>query len=135
MSDAAMPGQEVDVNDDLYRCITTPDWWDSSENRPSSAAFKQPDFSTDVVSLAGSPSYTLSRFPNGCGLVAFNYADAKAIGFTARLEIDPEYPDNHAHANVYNPLNSDNKRKKLARKLIEKILEKGGIVCVPTFSS
>jgi len=133
MNDAVTPGQEVDVKDDLYRCITTPDWWDSNENRPSSASFKQPDFSTDVARIAGSPDYTLSRFPKGCGLVSFNYGDAKAIGYTARLEIDPQHAENHAHANVYNPLDSDNKRKKLAKKLIDAILKKGGIVRVPTF--
>ena len=40
MSDAS-PGPEVDSTDNLFRCITTPDWWVSEEGRPSSAAFKQ----------------------------------------------------------------------------------------------
>src|SRR5947208_558420 len=99
MSSPASPTAEVDPREDLYRCITTPDWWVEEENRPSSAAFKQPDFSTDVASLAGSPDYTLSRFAQGCGLVSFNYGEAKAIGFIARVEADPNFPENKAHAN------------------------------------
>jgi hypothetical protein len=134
MSNSITPGPEIDVKDDLYRCVTTNDWWVAEENRPSSAAFKQPDFSTDVVSLAGSPEYTLSRFPEGCGLVQFNYGDAKLIGFIARLERDPDHPDNHAHANVYNSHGSS-KRKTLAQKLVEKIVEKGGIIRAPSFGS
>src|SRR6516225_9065658 len=114
MSNVAAPGPEVDAAERLYRCITTPAWWVPEENRPSSAAFKQPDFSTDMASVAGTPAYTLGRFPPGCGLVAFFYCDAKAIGFIARVEPDPEYPDNKAHANVYNPNNSQKKRKTMA---------------------
>lgn len=59
MSDTATPRSEVDSKEDLYRCITTPDWWVAEEKRPSSAAFKQPVFSTDVASLAGSIDHTL----------------------------------------------------------------------------
>jgi hypothetical protein len=92
MSQAGAPGPEVDTKEDLYRCLTTPDWWVAEEKRPSSAAFKQPDFSADVASLAGSPQYTLERFPAECGLVAFNHGDAKEIGFIARLEPDRTIP-------------------------------------------
>lgn len=88
MSDAS-PGPEVDPTENLFRCITTNDWWVAEEGRPSSAAFKQPDFSTDMESIAKTPEYTLRRFPAGCGLVAFNYGTAKAIGFVARQEGDP----------------------------------------------
>jgi hypothetical protein len=56
-----------------------------------------------MASIAGSPQYTLDRFPRGSGLVSFNYGGAKVIGFIARIEADPEYPENKAHANVYNP--------------------------------
>ena len=119
MSTASSPGQEVDTKEDLYRCLTTMDWWVAEEGTPSSAAFKQPEFSTDVVSLAGSPEYTLSRFPAGCGLILFNYGDAKGLGFAARLELDPEFPENKAHANVYNP-NVPSKRKTMAQKLAQR---------------
>ena len=118
MSTAGSPRSEVDPQEDLYRCLTTMDWWVAEEKRPSSAAFKQPVFSTDVASLAGSPQYTLGRFPDGCGLVLFNYGDAKTLGFIARLEIDPEHPENKAHANVYNP-NASSKRKTMAQKLAQ----------------
>ncbi len=134
MSGSGTPGPEVEAKEDLYRCLTTPDWWVAEEKRPSSAAFKQPDFSTDVASIAGSPEYTLGRFRKGCGLVVFNYGDAKAIGFIARLETDPEFPENKAHANVYNP-SAAGKRKTMAQKLVQKIVENGGILVEPTFSS
>jgi hypothetical protein len=129
-----VPGQEVDIGENLYRCITTMDWWVPEENRPSSAAFKQPNFSTDVVSIAGSPEYTLRRFPQGCGLVSFNYGDAKVIGYSARLEVDPDFPDNRAHANVYNGSGSS-KRKTMAQKLAQKVVETNGVVQAPSFAS
>ena len=134
MSSDASPGPEVDAAEDLFRCITTPDWWVSEEGRPSSAAFKQPDFSTDVASLAGSPAYTLARFPPGCGLVSFNYGTARGIGFLARVEPDPDHPDNHAHANVYNNLPSGAGRKKMAQKLVEAIMAARGILVQPSFA-
>jgi hypothetical protein len=135
MSTAPSPGPEVDTGESLYRCLTTMDWWVAAEKRLSSAAFKQPDFSTDMVSVAKTPEYTLARFRPGSGLVVFRYGDAQVIGFIARIEIDPEFPDNKAHANVYNPSSSQSKRKILALKLIEKIIEHGGILREPTFSS
>jgi hypothetical protein len=134
MSNGELPGPEVDPKEDLYRCITTPDWWVSEASRPSSAAFKQPDFSTDMASIARSPEYTLRRFPPGCGLVSFNYAEAKKIGFVARIEPDPDYPDNHAHANVYNSATSGNARKKMAQKLVETIMKNGGVLVPPSFA-
>ena len=134
MSPPPAPGPELAVDEDLYRCITTPTWWVDEENRPSSAAFRHPDFSTDIVSIAGTPDYTLSRFGPGCGLVLFNYGDAKLIGFLARKELDPQHPDNLAHANVYShPSNS--KRKTMALKLVDLIVAKKSVVVAPHFSA
>ena len=116
----AAPGPVVTDVENLYRGITTDDWWVSEENRPSSAAFKQPDFSVDIASLAGSVAHTISHLPVGSGVVAFNCGDARVIGFVTRLEPDPEQPQNHAHANVYNSEGSQSRRKKMAAKLIEK---------------
>jgi hypothetical protein len=110
------PGPKVDDTEDLYRGITTPDWWVADEGRPSSAAFKHPDFSVDIASLAGSPAHTLGHLPPGSGVVAFNCGIAHGIGFEVRQEPDPDHPDNHAHANVYNPA-SPNQRKKMAQRL------------------
>jgi len=132
MSDAS-PGLEVDQVDDLFRCITTPDWWVAEEGRPSSAAFKQPNFSADMASVAKTPEHTLQRFPGGCGLVSFNYGSAKGIGFIARREPDPEHPENLAHANVYNLVTSGNGRKKMAQKLVEAVVASGGILVRPSF--
>ena len=128
MSTEVTPGPEVETVENLFRCLTTPDWWVAQERRPSSAAFKQPTFSTDVESLAGTPQYTLARFSAECGIVVFNYGNAKAIGFLARLETDPEFPDNRAHANVYNDGGSS-KRKTMAQKLVEKCT----VLIEPTF--
>jgi hypothetical protein len=130
MSSAATPGPEVETADDLYRALTTMDWWVVEENRPSSAAFKQPDFSTVVASLIASWQETLSRFDDGCGVVSFNYGVAKGIGFLARIEPDPENSGNKAHANVYNP-NAANKRKTMAQKLAQKCL----VLQAPTFGT
>jgi hypothetical protein len=131
MTTAASPGPEVDIAEFLNRCLTTSDWWVAEENRPSSAAFKQPDFSTDIQSIAKTVEYTLGRFPAGCGLVSFNYGDAKLVGFIARQEADPEYPDNQAHANVYNPQPQGSKRKTMAQKLAQKCK----ILRAPSFAS
>ena len=111
--------------------LTTMSWWVAEEGRPSSAAFKQPDFSTDVASIAGSPQYTLARFQPGCGLVAFNYGDAKGLGFIARHEIDPQFPDNKAHANLYNP-HASSRRKSMAQKLAQEFCR---VLVVPTLPS
>ena len=51
MSDADARGPQVDAADDLYRMITTPDWWVVNAKRPSSAAFDEPKFSVNIASL------------------------------------------------------------------------------------
>ena len=111
------PGPEVAATEELYRGIPTSAWWVAEENRVSSAAFRHPDFSVDVVALAGSPAYTLAHLPQGSGLVQFNCGAARDIGASALLEPDPEQPENKAHANVYtSPVTS--KRKTIAQKLV-----------------
>ncbi len=120
MTNALAPGQhgpQVDAAEDLFRGITTEAWWVAEEGRPSSAAFRHPNFSTDIVSLAGGPAFTLGHLPPGSGLVQFNCGAARAIDFDARQEADPEHPANHAHANVYS-LHSTSQRKKAAQKLV-----------------
>ncbi len=114
---SSAPGPEVPPGEDLYRGLTTPDWWVEQEKRPSSAAFTFPSFSVDVAALARSPTHTLAHLPAGCGLVAFNCGQARALGFNARLEPDSEQPQNTAHANVYCDLPT-NQRKKRAQKLV-----------------
>jgi len=115
------PGPQVEDKEDVFRGIPTPAWWVETENRPSSAAFKHPDFSVDVVSLAGSHTHTLGHLPEGSGVVRFNCGDAVSLGFIIRLENDPNQPANHAHANVYNAANLS-KRKKMAAKLAAKCI-------------
>lgn len=112
------PGPLVAPVEDLYRGITTGDWWVEEENRPSSAAFKQPDFSTDIVSLAGSVDHTLSHLPEGSGVVQFNCGQASSLGYEIRQELDPQQPENHAHANVYNR-SGPSGRKKMAQRLVQ----------------
>jgi hypothetical protein len=115
MSEA--PGPEVPSGEDLYRGLTTNAWWVAEEKRPSSAAFTFPSFSVDVASLAGGPEHTLGHLPAGSGLVAFNCGAARALGFDARLEPDPQHPENAAHANVYCSLPTS-QRKKRAQQLV-----------------
>ena len=60
----------------------------------------------------------------------FNYGNSQGIGFVARLEEDPEFPENKAHANVYNP-NKPSKRKTMAQKLAQTFCS---VVVEPTLS-
>jgi hypothetical protein len=100
MSEAPSPGPGVDGNDELYRGITTPDWWVAAEGRPSSAAFSFPKFSVDVASRT-TVEQTLGHLRPSSGLVSFPCGKARDLGFDARLEIDPNFPENLAHAHVY----------------------------------
>lgn len=113
MSNDPLLGPEVQPQEDLYRGLPTKDWWIAEEKRPSSAAFSFPSFSVDVASLAGSPQFTLDHLPSGSGLVAFNCGQARQLGFDARLEPDPNHPENHAHANVYCSLPTKQRRSEL----------------------
>jgi len=113
-----LPGPIVPEHEDMFRGITTLDWWVADESRPSSAAFRNPDFSVDIVSLAVSPDHTLAHLRTGSGIVQFNSGEAQGIGLIPRQEPDPDHPENHAHANVYNEGNS-NQRKKRAQQLVK----------------
>ncbi len=106
-------GAQVGDDEQLYRCIAYTNWWNEEEQPITSAAFKFPCFSVDVVSLAGSPESTLSRFLPGTGLVVISCRAAKELGCDVRLEPDPPCPENQAHAHVYMPVE---KRKAIARK-------------------
>ncbi len=110
-------GPQVPDGDDLYRAITRSDWWKAPNKSPSSAAFSWPRFSADIASKT-SPDKTLKHRPKGSGLVSFNCSKARAIGFDPREELDPEFPQNLAHANVYNDA-GPNQRKKQAKKLAQ----------------
>jgi len=115
MSEAAS-GPEVPASETLSRAVTSPNWWVATENRVSSAAFAFPVFSVDMASLA-TPDQTLSRFRIGSGLVQFNAGDARHLGFDARQEIDAQFSENLAHANVYCRL-PKNERKRRAQQLV-----------------
>jgi hypothetical protein len=110
-------GTEVDGADFLYRAITTADWWVEDENRPSTAVFNAREFCADVESLAGDHQATLSRHKPGCGIVRFNAGVARALGFCARKAVDPDFPDNAAHADVTCDLGNKDRRR-AAKKLI-----------------
>ena len=71
-------GPPVGDDEELYRCIAYPNWWNDQEQRITSAAFKFPCFLVDVASLAGSPDATLSRFRAGTGLVVFSCSHGQA---------------------------------------------------------
>lgn len=113
-------GPQVDAAEELYRLITTPDWWVADAERPSSAAFDEPKFSVNVASMTTVDETQrqlcddLNR-PNG-GIVSFGSGDARTLGFDARHEIDDTFPENEAHAHVYYD-GGRSSRKKNARRL------------------
>ena len=135
MSDAEARGPRVDPVEDLYRALCAPDWWDLSVDPPrvSSFAFKvNSPFSVNVASIIGMEGAVrhmekVLQNSQG-GIVSFNCGRARALQYDARHELDPHYPDNTAHANVYfDGSNSD--RKRAARKLADQC----NLVHRPTF--
>jgi hypothetical protein len=98
MPDADGRDPQVNAAEDLYRMITTPDWWVADKRRPSSAAFDVPKFFVNVASRTSIEETTrqlreaLNR-PKG-GIVAFNCGRARDLGFDARMEMDEAFPDN-----------------------------------------
>ena len=122
MSDGGARGPLVDASEDLFRCITTRDWWVSDAGRPSSAAFDEPKFSVNIASLttvAETEAQLKEQLgkPDG-GIVSFHCGRARELGFDARKEIDEQFPDNKAHAHVYYD-GGRSSRKKSARRLAE----------------
>jgi hypothetical protein len=123
MSDVGSRGPQVPAHEELYRALWVCEWWDLNVNPPrvSSFAFKvRSPFSVNIASIIGLEgairhlSETLCH-PEG-GIVSFNCGVARAIGFDARQEIDQNYPENKAHANVYYEGMNQN-RKKSAQRL------------------
>jgi hypothetical protein len=100
--------------ENVYRAILYPLQWAEAQNRPSSAAFDDEVFSVDRASQS-TPQQTAGRFRMTLHLVEFNCGEAKELGFETRDELDPEQPDNPAHAHVY--YRAALKRKTQARKL------------------
>lgn len=117
MMDGTSRGPVVPDSDHLLRVITTASWWKTATDQPSSAAFNYPAFSADIGSKT-TATKTLTRFRAGSGLVSFQSAKAKEIGFDPREEIDPQFPENLAHATVYNDAGTS-QRKRMARRLAD----------------
>jgi hypothetical protein len=118
MSEKQIRSEPVAPQEDLYRVIS-PEWF--KERRISSVAFDWPFFSVDVGSLT-TPERTLSRFRLESGLVSFSCGEATEIGFRALHEVDPDAPENDAHAHVY----SDGKRTERKRRS-QKLLASSGL--------
>jgi hypothetical protein len=132
MPEADSRGPQVDAEEDLYRLITTPDWWVAEQMRPSSAAFDEPKFSVNVASLTTIEETKRQLHgdlnkPDG-GIICFGCGRARDLGFDARLERDEQFPDNAAHAHVYCD-GSKSSRKKNARRLAQECR----LVLEPTF--
>lgn len=122
MPDGHPYGPKLPDNENVYRAILTPTWWVESENRPSSAAFDHAVFSVDVKSKT-TPALTASRFQATSILAEFQCGEARVIGFDPRDELDPEQPNNLAHAHIYLPdydTLPNKKRKTMARNLANK---------------
>jgi hypothetical protein len=126
MSEADSCGPQVDPREDLYRAVTVPDWWAKTADPPRvrSFAFKvDSPFSVNVGSLISWEGVLrhlreVLHCPRG-GIVSFNCGAARSLGFDARKEPDPDYPDNEAHANVYY-YGSRSSRKRAAKKLADR---------------
>lgn len=125
MSDADSRGPQVAPAEDLYRAIHVPDWWDRSVDPPRvrSFAFKVASpFSVNVASQIGLDGAVRHLHEVLCcpwgGIVRFNAGTARSLGFDARHELDPEYPENKAHAHVYFD-GSPSSRKRAAKLLAE----------------
>ena len=100
MPNGTEPGSIIADTEDVYRAILYPYWWPNGMSRPSSAAFDESIFSVDVKSKT-TPQQTIARFRNVTRLAEFNCGRAKEIGFETRDELDPNQPENLAHAHVY----------------------------------
>ena len=91
--------------------------------RARSFAFKvNSPFSVNVASMIGLEGAVrhmneVLHCPNG-GIVSFNCGRARSVGFDARHELDPQYPENNAHANV-SYRGSSGRRKRDAKALAE----------------
>jgi len=125
MPDVEMQGSPVDPGESLLRALDVPDWWDLSVDPPRarSFAFKvNSPFSVNVASMIGLEGAVrhmteVLHCPNG-GIVSFSCGRARAVGYDARHELDPQYPENRAHANVY-CCGSSSRRKRDAKALAE----------------
>ena len=114
-------GPVLDDSEVLYRAILYVQHWDSSKSRASSAAFDDPVFSVDRA-CKSTPGETRKRFRSVLRLVEFQSGAAKNCGFDPRDELDPNQPNNPAHAHVYFPKYNElgaKKRKGHARRLAE----------------
>lgn len=117
-------GNPLPPEENVFRVLTHPSWWVEADERISSAAFNNPQFSGDVESMTTIED-SIGRHRNGSGLAKFNVGAAKALGIEC-LHF-PEH-GNDAHANVYND-GTDNKRKGKARKLAK--LATAGLIRPP----
>ena len=125
MSDAGPHGPQLEADEDLYRAITVPDWWDLDANPPRvrSFAFKvDSPFSVNQASrmtLSEAVDHMQNRLhcADG-GIVRFNCGKAREQDFDARDEPDPEHLENRAHAHVYYT-GTSSQRKRKAKRLAE----------------
>jgi hypothetical protein len=125
MSNGRQSGPLLADSENVYRAILYPSWWVEDKHRPSSAAFDEEMFSVDVKSRT-TPLLTAARFRSIIRIAEFKCGEGKAIGFESRDELDPNQPDNLAHAHVYfldYHSTSPSQRKKRARSLAEKCKE------------
>ena len=122
MSDAEPWGPPIDAAEDLYRAIHLPIWWNGEANPPCprSAAFSWRTFSVNIaseISVEGAVKHMAEVLsgPKGA-IVAFNCGQARDLEFDARREPDVKFPENKAHANVYDD-GTKSSRKRRAKRL------------------
>lgn len=107
-------GPEIPAEETWRRALLS-DW--IPEGVLSSAAFNYSKFSVELESRA-TRAETFSRLTKSVAVAEVNCGLARTIGYDARDESDPDYPENKAHAHVYRDVPSS-KRKARARELAD----------------
>jgi hypothetical protein len=117
MDDGSQRGPKVPGHEQVLRSLTKPHYLKPSGDRPTSTAFDEDVFSVDRASLT-TPAEAASRFRNVTHVAEFNVATAEALGFSTHEELDPDFPDNQAHAHVYfSMMEGGMGRKRAAKRL------------------
>lgn len=100
MREESQRGPLLADEETVYRALLYPSWFSEKDQRVSSAAFDDPVFSVDRASKC-TPHESAARFRNVNRVAEFQCGPARSIGFEVRDELDPDHPENLAHAHVY----------------------------------
>lgn len=114
MDDGSVRGPKVPGDENVLRSLTKPYWLKPSGDRPTSPAFDKEVFSVDRSSLT-TPEEAAARFRDVSHVAEFKVSTADDLGYSTHEELDPDSPENLAHAHVY--FEREKGRKAAAKKL------------------